>query len=47
LMTDERANVVLEHLRAIGARVEDMAVDIADIKQRMGLLGGQIAHLLG
>jgi hypothetical protein len=46
-MADEPANVVLEHLRALRAKVEDMAVDIADIKQRMGLLGGQIAHLFG
>ena len=46
-MTEEPANIVLEHLRAIRAKLDDMAVDITEIKQRTGLLKGQVAHLFG
>ena len=46
-MADEIANLILEHLRAIRAKQDDMAVDISELKQRMGLLEGQVAHLFG
>jgi hypothetical protein len=46
-MPDEIASLVLEHLRAIRAKQDDMAADVAELKQRTGLLGGQVAHLFG
>lgn len=46
-MLDEIASLVLEHLRAIRAKLDDMAADVVELKQRMGLLEGQVAHLFG
>ncbi|HEY3911236.1 MAG TPA: hypothetical protein VGM07_15290 [Stellaceae bacterium] len=46
-MPDETANLVLEHLRVMRAKLDDIAADITELKQRMGLLGGQVAHLFG
>jgi hypothetical protein len=46
-MLDETANLILEHLRLIRAKQDDMAADLVELKQRMGLLEGQSAHLFG
>jgi hypothetical protein len=46
-MADDPTNLVLEYLRAIRAKLDDMASDITGLKQRMGLLEGKIAHLSG
>jgi hypothetical protein len=46
-MADETANLILEHLRGIGAKQGDMAADLGELKQRMGLLEGQSAHPFG
>ena len=46
-MADEIANLILEHVRGIGAKQDGMAVDIAELKQQMGLLEGQVARLFG
>jgi hypothetical protein len=46
-MADDPTNLVLEYLRAIRAKLDDMASDITGLKQRMGLLEGKIAHLFG
>jgi hypothetical protein len=46
-MPDDIASLVLEHLCAIRAKQDDMAADIAELKQRMGLLEGPVAHLFG
>ena len=46
-MVDETANLILGDLRVIRAKQDDMAADVAVLKQRMGLLEGQSAHLFG
>ena len=46
-MADETANLILEDLRVIRAKQDDMAAGLAELKQRMGLLEGQSAHLFG
>ena len=46
-MVDEVANIILEPLCAIRATLDDMAADVAELKQRMGLLAGQVAQLFG
>ena len=37
-MSEEPANLILSHLRASGAEVQTMAVDVAEIKTRTGRL---------
>ena len=46
-MADETANLILEHLRVIRAKQDDMAADLGELKQGMALLEGQSAHLFG
>jgi len=46
-MAEAPTNIILEHLRAIRAETENMALDIAELKQRMGLLERRVAHLFG
>ena len=41
----ETDNIVLEHLRAIRAKVESTAEDIQEIKSRLGILEHQYASL--
>ena len=51
-MTDEPENLVLRMLRSIDAKMDNMAHDISDIKQRVGhlesataLLGTSLSHV--
>ena len=48
-MTDEPQNIVLEHLRYLRRTVDDVKLDIVDMKSRMSgteILLGQIVSLL-
>jgi hypothetical protein len=47
MMPDEIASLVLEHLRVMPAKVDDIAADVPELKQRIGLRAGQVARLFG
>lgn len=38
-------NLVLEHLRHIRGAVDDLRVDMREVKSRLGILGAQYASL--
>ena len=44
-MSDERADLILEHLRAIRSDIVEIKTDLIEIKQRIGFLEGQYANL--
>jgi chromosome segregation ATPase len=44
-MSDQRGDLVLEMLRAIRGDLAEVKVDLAELKQRVGLLEGQYASL--
>ena len=44
-MSDERADLILEHLRAIRSDIAEIKTDLVEIKQRIGFLEGQYANL--
>jgi hypothetical protein len=46
-MPDEIASVLLERLRLIRAKVDDIAADVVELKPRLELLAGQVAYLFG
>jgi hypothetical protein len=49
-MPDETANLILEHLRHVRARIDSVAEDVADLKSRMSAqeeISGQILVMLG
>jgi hypothetical protein len=46
-MTSETEKLVLEHLRHIRTRVDGIASDVQELKQRIGLIEGQVASLFG
>jgi hypothetical protein len=46
-MADETASLILEHLRVIRAKQDDMAADLGELKRGMGQLEEQSAHLFG
>jgi hypothetical protein len=46
-MSDQRADLILEHLRAIRADMAEMKTDLIEIKQRLGLLEAQYANVSG
>ena len=46
-MSDQRADLILEHLCAIRADMADVKTDLIEIKQRLGLLEAQYANVSG
>jgi chromosome segregation ATPase len=44
-LSDERADLILEHLRAIRSDIAEIKTDVAETKQRIGFLEGQYANL--
>ena len=44
-MSDERADLILDHLRAIRSDIAEIKTDLVEIKQRIGFLEGQYANL--
>jgi hypothetical protein len=44
-MSEQRTDLVLEHLRAIRSDVGEIKADLIEIKQRIGFLEGQYANL--
>jgi hypothetical protein len=44
-MSDQRGDLVLEMLRAIRGDLAEVKADLAELKQRVGLLEGQYASL--
>jgi hypothetical protein len=46
-MSEGRADLILEHLRAIRGDIAEMRTDLVEIKQRLGLLEAQYANVSG
>jgi hypothetical protein len=46
-MSDQRADLMLEHLRAIRGDLAEMKTDLVEIKQRLGLIEAQYANVSG
>jgi len=44
-VSDERADLILEHLRAIRSDIAEITTDLIEIKQRIGFRGGRYADL--
>ena len=44
-MSDKRADLILEHLRATRSDIPEIKTDLVEIKQRIGFLEGQYANL--
>jgi hypothetical protein len=44
-MSDQRADLMLELLRAIRGDLAEIKTDLAELRQRVGLLEGQYASL--
>jgi len=44
-MSDQRADLILEHLRAIRGDSAEMKADLVEIKQRLGLIEAQYANV--
>jgi DNA anti-recombination protein RmuC len=44
-MSEQRADLILEHLRAIRSDIGEIKTDLIEIKQRIGFLEGQYANL--
>ena len=47
IMGDQRADLILEHLRAIGGDIAEVKTDLVEIKQRLGLIEAQYANVSG
>ncbi len=47
VMSDQRADLMLEHLRAICGDLAEMKTDLVEIKQRLGLIEAQYANVSG
>jgi len=46
-MSDQRADLILEHLGAIRGDISEMKADLVEIKQRLGPIEAQYANLSG
>lgn len=46
-ISDQRAELMLEHLRAIRGDLAEMKPDLVEIKQRLGLIEAQYANVSG
>jgi hypothetical protein len=46
-MSDQRADLMPEHLRAIRGDLAEMKTDLVEIKQRLGLIEAQYANVSG
>jgi hypothetical protein len=46
-MTEETENLALEHLRHIRARVDATAVDVQELKERLGAVEGDVGTIYG
>ena len=44
-MSDERADLILEHLRAISGDISDLKTSMAEAKERLGFLEAQYASI--
>ena len=44
-MSDERADLILDHLRPIRSDIAEIKTELVEIKQRIGSLEGQYANL--
>lgn len=45
--SDQRADLILEHLRAIRGDLPEMKTDLVEIKQRLSLIEAQYANVSG
>jgi hypothetical protein len=45
-MTDETANLILEHLRHIREDMPELRLDVSDLKLRMTAVEGSFAHAM-
>jgi len=46
-MSDQHADLMLEHLRAIRGDLAEMKTDLVEIKQHLGLIEAQYANVSG
>ena len=46
-MSEDRADLILEHLRVIRGDIPEIKTDLVEIKQRLGLLEAQHASVSG
>ena len=44
-MSDERADLILEHLRGIRSDISDLKTSMVEVKERLGFLEGQYASI--
>jgi predicted nucleic acid-binding Zn-ribbon protein len=44
-MSDERADLILEHLRAIRSDISDLKTSMVEVKERLGFLEAQYASI--
>jgi predicted nucleic acid-binding Zn-ribbon protein len=44
-MSDERADLILEHLRAIRSDISDLKISMVEVKERLGFLEAQYASI--
>jgi len=44
-VSDERADLILEHFRVIRSDIAEIKTDLVEIKQHIGFLEGQYANL--
>ena len=44
-MSDERADLILEHLRAIQSEIGELRTSMVEVKERLGFLEGQYVSI--
>ena len=44
-MSDDRADLILEHLRAIRSEIGELKTSMIEVKERLGFLEGQYASI--